>query len=355
MENKFHKNFQFQGTTFANEKELLSFSLTISLDVHIFLKEWFNNKPFVQVHTSGSTGTPKNIQLLKSHMVNSALATGHFFNLYENSKVLLCMPVNFIAGKMMIVRALILGWHLDFVEPSSTPLISIHQQYDFSAMVPLQVHNSLHQLHTIKKLLIGGGAVSKDLSDKLQNIDNEVFVSYGMTETITHIAIKKLNNFKNNLSTNEQSYFKVLPSISIATDKRGCLIVDAPNIASEKVVTNDLVELVSETEFKWLGRYDSVINSGGIKLIPEQIEEKLAVIISNRFFVAGLNDAVLGEKLVLIIEGTSTTEIFDKIKNLSTLLKYEQPKEIFFLKEFITTPTQKINRPETIKLLKNIY
>ncbi|SFS70591.1 AMP-binding protein [Lutibacter maritimus] len=354
IENNFHKDFRLQGKSFNSVDELLLFSKTISMDVAQFLENWFNESTIIEVKTSGSTGTPKVIQLQKKHMINSAKATGEFFNLFENTTALLCMSVNFIAGKMMLVRALTLGWQLDIIEPTSSPLNIINKEYDFSAMVPLQVSNSLKNIHKIKKLIVGGGVVSNDLLLKIQPLKTEIFATYGMTETVTHIAIKKLNNLNVILGEVDKSSYKTLPNIILSTDDRGCLIIDAPKICDEKILTNDLVELISETEFKWLGRYDSIINSGGIKLIPEQIEEKLSKIIHERFFITGISDAVLGEKLVLIIEGASNLNLTKKVKQLSSLSKFEKPKEIYFISKFIETPTQKINRKETLKLLKNI-
>ena len=378
IENNFHKDFRLQGKAFNSVNELLLFSKTISFEVAQFLENWFNEKFFIEVKTSGSTGTPKIIQLQKMHMINSAKATGEFFNLFENTTALLCMSVTFIAGKMMLVRALTLGWQLDIIEPTSSPLNNISKDYDFSAMVPLQVSNSLKNIHKIKKLIVGGGVVSNDLLLKIQSLKTEIFATYGMTETVTHIAIKKLNNFQNfnsfgvekskNMIPSQAendvkschaehvsvSHYITLPNIKISTDSRGCLVIDAPKICDKKVITNDLVELISETEFKWLGRYDSIINSGGIKLIPEQIEEKLSKIISERFFITGILDAFLGEKLVLIIEGASNLNLAKKVKQLSSLSKFEKPKEIYFISKFIETPTQKVNRKETLKLLKSI-
>ncbi|MBI9041729.1 MAG: AMP-binding protein [Lutibacter sp.] len=326
------------------------------MDVAQFLENWFNESTIIEVKTSGSTGTPKLIQLQKKHMINSAKATGEFFNLFENTTALLCISVNFIAGKMMLVRAITLGWQIDVMEPSSGPLKHIEKEYDFSAMVPLQVTNSLQNIHKIKKLIVGGGVVSNDLLLKIQQLKTKLFATYGMTETVTHIAIKKLNNFDSVISSAvEKSHYKTLPNIKISTDARGCLIIDAPKICDEKIVTNDLVELLSESEFNWLGRFDTVINSGGIKLIPEQIEEKLSEVIKQRFFVAGIPDAILGEKLILVVEGIENDNLFENIKNMEFFSKYEMPKELFFVNSFLETDTQKINRKETLKLLKNIY
>lgn len=358
---QFHSAFKLQGKSFKNSEELIAFSKQISLEVHSFLICWFNEKDFIEVKTSGSTGKPKTIQLQKKYMVNSAIATGKYFELSEKTTALLCMSVNYIAGKMMLVRALILGWHLDYVEASSNPLKNLEKQYDFTAMVPFQLHNSVEEIQKVKKIIVGGGSISKELLSKIQPLETEIFATYGMTETITHIAVKRLNNFslcKQNTRHADlvsASHYVTLPNISISLDNRSCLVIDAPTISDEKIVTNDLVELVSKTEFKWLGRFDTVVNSGGMKLIPEQIEEKLVELFENSFFVAGIPDAVLGEKLILVVEKgkkkIDKTDLFKKMKLLQSLLKYEIPKEIYILNRFVETETKKINRKKTLEIL----
>ncbi|TDQ27691.1 AMP-binding protein [Tenacibaculum caenipelagi] len=369
----FHKNFQLNGVSFTSEEELLSFSKTTSSSVFSFLSDWFNADDFVVVQTSGSTGKPKPIPLKKKHMVNSAKATGAFFDLKENTKALLCLSTDYIAGKMMLVRALTLGWRLDIVEAVSNPLEGTDKEvYDFSAMVPLQLQNSLEDLHKVKKLIVGGGVVSNDLIDEIQNLPTQVFATYGMTETITHIAVKKLNNYTSlrggmmkesvdkeitsqmKFVRNDECY-KALPNIQLSQDSRNCLVIDAPKVSTERIVTNDVVHLVSETEFEWLGRYDNVINSGGVKLHPEKIEEKLSKIITNRFFVIGIPDKGLGEKLVLIVEGVTSSAVEKslktEVKSLKKLSKYEIPKEIYFVDKFIETETKKIQRKKTLDLV----
>ena len=273
---KFHRNFKLNGRSFQSENEILLYSNEISLPVFSFLECWFDASEHLSVNTSGSTGKPTTIKLNKKFMVNSALATGFYFDLHQHTKALLCLSPNFVAGKMMLVRAMVLGWQLDIVEPDTHPLDKTKSTYDFCAMVPLQLSNSLSKLDQIKKLIVGGAAVSNELMEKLQDISTSVYATYGMTETITHIAIKQMNHFQNvTLSAVERLCFKTLPNIKITTDTRSCLVIEAPKIADKPIVTNDLVELISDNEFKWLGRYDSIINSGGIKLIPEQIEKKL--------------------------------------------------------------------------------
>jgi len=352
----FHKSFKLNGKSFLSEDELIDFSKTISNSVVTFLTDWFNTNDFVIVKTSGSTGKPKPIALKKEFMKNSALATGKFFSLKENTTALLCLSTDYIAGKMMLVRALILGWQLDVVRTDSTPLKGIKKQYDFSAMVPLQLRNSLNDVHKVDKLIIGGGVVSNDLISAIQNISTKVFATYGMTETITHIAVKRLNNFTPLLGeTTKQSCYETLPNVKITVDVRNCLLIEAPKVSSEKISTNDVVSMISENEFDWLGRYDNVINSGGIKLHPEKIEEKLSKILTSRFFVIGVPDAILGEKLILIIEnvlsGETQEHFLTRIKEESSLTKFEIPKNIYFLPQFIETETKKIQRKNTLNLI----
>lgn len=346
--NNFNKNFKLNGNYFTSEEELIAYSKTISPSILSFLEAWFNKEITIKVQTSGSTGKPKIIKLKKEYMINSAKATGVFFNLPENTTALLCLSVGYIAGKMMLVRAMTLGWQLDVVDVSSNPLFSMDKEYDFCAMVPMQVKQSLSELYKVKKLIVGGGVVHNNLLRKLQSVPTKIYATYGMTETITHVAVKKLNDF-NSADHVSISNFKALPKIKISTDTRGCLIIDAPSITDHQIITNDSVEIVSCTEFRWLGRVDNVINSGGVKLIPEQIEEKLIKIIEQRFFVAGTPDELLGEKLILIVESDKSAEsLKNQILNSIFLETFERPREIYTVEKFIETDTKKINRRATL-------
>jgi O-succinylbenzoic acid--CoA ligase len=343
-----HKDFKLNNRSFLNSDELIIYAEEVSVSLHTFLTSWFSKDDFIVVKTSGSTGKPKNISLKKAYMKNSALATGAFFNANEKTKALCCLPVEYIAGKMMVVRAMVLGWHLDVAEPSSNPLEHNNQHYDFSAMVPLQLNNSLEKIEQIDQLIVGGGVVSYPLEASIQNLSTQMYATYGMTETITHIAVKSLNeSCLPELVSG--AYYQTLPNVSISTDARNCLVIHAPKVSDEVVVTNDIVNIISETEFEWKGRYDNVINSGGVKLHPEEIEKKLSPYISSRFFVAGLPDEQLGEKLVLIIEG----EMSDfSIADAMSLTRFETPKAIFFIEKFSETPTGKVQRSKTVKLIR---
>lgn len=327
------------------------------VDMGAFLLDWISKGPTLEVGTSGSTGTPKTIVLKKAHMVQSAMATGQYFNLEPGDAALLCLPCSGIAGKMMLVRAMVLGLELDYVQPSSEPLTNLNKTYEFSAMVPLQAEKSLGQLCQINKLLIGGAPVTFDLRQKLKLVSSDIFETYGMTETITHIAVKKIANEHVKSSVTQpndqaaETYFEILPNITVTLDDRSCLVIHAPSISDQKVITNDRVELIDASKFRWLGRYDSIINSGGVKLFPEQIEEKLSQIIASRFFVAGAPDNKLGEKLILLVEGKepSKPDLSTKIRALEGLGKYEKPKEIHFIESFAETVSGKIDRNKTLQ------
>jgi len=352
-----HKEFRLNGSSFSDSEELIQCSKSISLPLHTFLKAWFSEDDFVLVKTSGSTGKPKDIQLRKAYMKNSAMATGEFFNIKEKTTALCCLPIDYIAGKMMVVRAMILGWHMDVVEPSSNPLIDVSKSYDFSAMVPIQLRNSLDKMHLIDQLIVGGGVVSSELEEMTQDVTTRIYATYGMTETITHIAVKPLNVTSSLPSRQtgevERSHYKTLPNVFISIDDRNCLIINAPKVADEEIVTNDVVELISSNEFQWKGRYDNVINSGGVKLHPEEIEKKLSRHIDQRFFTIGIPDEELGEKLVLVVEGEKSFVILNLFQNPNfddSLTKYEIPKEIFFVKELLETETKKIQRFNTLQL-----
>lgn len=301
-----------------------------------FFLDWFDKKEYIEMTTSGTTGLPKLVRLEKQAMIQSALATGDFFGLQPGDRALLCLPTQFIAGKMMLVRSLILGLDIDVVSPSTEPFAYNSKQYDFAAMVPLQVQNSINKLSNVKKLIIGGAKIDSALEAQLLPLNMEIYETYGMTETITHIAAKKVG----------QRAFSILPNVRIETDDRGCLVIFVSSISDEPIVTNDLVELVNEKQFVFLGRIDNVINSGGVKLIPEQIEAKLVDKIKNRFFVTGVPDSTLGEKLILVIEGEKqdfAPDFFD------ILGKFEKPKEIVFVPKFKENENGKLLRKPSLQ------
>lgn len=339
--NTVHPNFKWNGISLDREKLLLAAHDLIKEGDDFeritgeFLLEWFNKKTFITATSSGTTGSPKKINLDKQAMVNSALATAEFFDLKAGNRVLNCLSTNYIAGKMMLIRSMILGFEMDFVTPTSNPLKGNRHFYDFVAMVPLQVQNSISELDNVKKLIIGGAKISETLLNQLLELPTLIYETYGMTETVTHIAVKKI----------EEKSFSVLPNVKIATDERSCLVLTAPRISDTNIVTNDVVKLLSETQFLLMGRIDNVINSGGVKLFPEQIEAKISNKIKERFFVIGIPDEKLGERVLLVIEGKPA--IFDD-SVFDALDIYEKPKTIRFVTKFIETESGKVKRKETI-------
>jgi len=316
-----------------------------------FVKTWLDDKNYVEVKTSGSTGTPKIIQLDKQRMIASAKATGDFFGLKPNDKALLCLPCDYIAGKMMVVRAMVLGLNLYSVEPTGNPLKSVENEgFQFGAMIPLQVLNSLkshrRQFEHIDKIIIGGGVVDNSLLDKLRTVRNQCFATYGMTETITHVAVKTLNG------SQKSPIYQALKNVKFSQDNRNCLIIDAPYLNDSQIITNDIVKLHSKSSFEWLGRFDNVINTGGIKVNPEQIEQKIEPFIDNDFFIAAANDKKLGSKVILIIENEGKIDFNLLKKQFHTVLsKFEMPKQIYILPKFERTETGKIQRKRTLELI----
>lgn len=353
--NKVHNRFKYNGFHFNHEdlKEV-AYSLIkegepYEKTIGSFLTDWLNDKDHLFVKTSGSTGQPKTIKLKKQAMVNSAIATGDFFYLQPGNTALHCLPSHYIAGKMMFVRAMILGLEIDCVQPSSHPIFDYEKHYDFCAMVPLQLERTINYVYNISTIIVGGSKVEESLLDKIKDCKSKFYETYGMTETVTHVAVKALQS----QTIKEDTYFKALPNVSFITDKRNCLVINAPKLVKDILVTNDVVDLESKTAFKWLGRYDNVINSGGVKLFPEQIEAKLQAILKQRFFVASLPDKTLGEQLILVVENSSESiETLSKvIKDLKSLSKFEIPKQIFTMEKFTETETGKIQRKKTIEAL----
>ncbi|HTJ53107.1 MAG TPA: AMP-binding protein [Cyclobacteriaceae bacterium] len=323
-----------------------------------FIRDWLSSVDTFSISTSGSTGTPKSITITREQMKASAQMTIKALDLRESDTALVCLNTQFIAGRMMLVRSFVNNMKIVALEPSTDPLMNLDPatKIDFAAFVPLQLHTmiespSLAKINTLKSILVGGGSVSQSLESVIKNkVTAPSYQTYGMTETISHIALQLLN------TPAQSSSFITLPGIKIYQDDRQCLELEAPYL-TEKLITNDIVEIITPTTFKWLGRWDNVINSGGIKIIPETLEADISSIlkefdINNHFVVLGLPDEILGSKLILAFEGLLT---LPKDKILSSLKqrlpKYLAPKEIITIPEFSYTSTGKISRNETLKLL----
>ncbi|SIQ16949.1 O-succinylbenzoic acid--CoA ligase [Chryseobacterium sp. RU37D] len=336
----------------------LSFEKEFEQKIKIFLEEWFSDSDTVKVQTSGSTGVPKVFDIEKKKMVNSAEMTCNFLNLKEGNTALICLPVEYISGKMMIVRSIVRKLKLMVADPSVKPIEGLDHEIDFCAMTPLQVENSLDKLHLIKNLIIGGAAVSENLKTKIldklttinQQLPTKAFETYGMSETLSHIALKQIAPWLEN-------YFTVFENIAISTDERGCLKVFAPDLNNKVLQTNDLVEIkpsdspqIGNRQFRFLGRIDNVINSGGAKIFPEELESLVKKEISNEVVFLGKNDENFGQKLIIVIEGEESQELIDKISIIPFEKSFHKPKEIIFTNKIPRTPNGKVNRIE----LKNI-
>ena len=308
-----------------------------------FLMDWIRPNEIITLKTSGSTGNPKLIHYHKQAMVNSALATGDHFGVAIGDKALHCLNADFIAGKMMLVRAMILGLEIDLVPPQGNVLQANDKVYDFAAMVPLQVEQAFEDLDKVKTLLIGGAPSSVQLKEKLKQKSTHCYETYGMTETVTHIASRKING--------NSPLFSPLPGVKLSTDERGCMVIDVPYLTQEKVITNDLVSLKENQHFLLKGRIDNVINSGGIKVIPEEVEAKMAPYIAQPFFIGSKEDSALGQNVLLFIEGETPAKLLAQLSTIESLSKYELPKEIHTVSTFKRTPNGKLMRQQTISSL----
>lgn len=314
-----------------------------------FILDWVSDAEHLHVMTSGSTGTPKRIRLQKEHMVNSARATGAYFDLQPGEKALHCLPSRYIAGKMMLVRALVLGLELHYTDPSNTPLLDVPgQKFAFAAMVPSQVMHSLGEIHRVDDLIIGGAPVGQSLRNALQNASVRAFETFGMTETITHIALRRINPKDGVIQP-----FQTLPGVKVSSDQRNCLRIEAPGILDSSLTTNDLVDIHSDTSFTWKGRVDNVINSGGVKISPEEVEAVLAPYIEQDFFIGGAPHPELGEEVILITSGEEPEWTLPSLLEKSNgLQKYHRPRRHLHMKEFRYTPNGKLDRRATLSKLK---
>lgn len=332
--------------------EILSGSVsgTTSFETSLisFIREWQSGVQEFKLFTSGSTGAPKEIKLTREQLKQSARRTISALGLQERVPAFVCLDTKNIAGKMMVVRAIEANMEIVAVEPSSNPFQTLSLDFigGFTALVPLQFQEiikhpaSLQKLNTMKNVIIGGAAVNSLLRKESANLKCAVYATYGMTETVSHIALQRLNG------PQASDYFTTLVGIKINTDKRGCLVIQVPEFP-EPIVTNDIVELISANQFRWLGRYDNVINSGGFKISPEKIEREVERLLPDQaFFVTSILDERLGEKLVLIVEGSQPNIDISALQ----LHPYEIPKDVILLPEFTRTETGKINRSKT-KLL----
>ncbi len=327
-------------------------SLKVNLSLEEFLAEWHNDSPTVLVHTSGSTGKPKPMLVEKRRMAASARITCQFLGLQEGDTALLCMPLDYIAGKMMVVRALTCGLKLIVEEPSGLPLLRPHltspnlgEKIDFAAMVPLQVWNLLRQaperLRQIRHLIIGGGAINDELATALKDLPNHIWSTYGMTETLSHIALRRLNG------PDRSDWYTPFEGVEVSLNAENCLVINAPVVHDGLLVTNDIAEL-STQRFRILGRKDNVICSGGVKIQIEEVERLLHPHLHEPYIITKAPDTRLGEQVVLLTESYDIPAVRHCCEEV--LPKYWQPRRYLHVDRLPLTETGKPARAEAERL-----
>ena len=328
-----------------------------------FLSEWNNDSDRVLVHTSGSTGKPKPMRVEKKRMLNSARITCDFLGLKPGDSALLCMSLDYIAGKMVVVRSIERHLHLISVPPSGHPLKDVDEEITFAAMVPMQVYNTLQvpeereRLSRIRHLIIGGGAIDAALEQELQSLPGDIAIwsTYGMTETLSHIALRRINGDE------ASEWYQPFNSVHISQTEEGCLVIDAPQVCAETLVTNDIVEIepyiynkVEKLRFRIKGRKDNVICSGGIKIQIEEVETLLKPHLEKPFMLAKKKDGKFGEIAVLLsededikrVEATVRRLLSDESEKSSDHKKYKYwiPKEFRYVEHLPLTETGKPKR-----------
>ena len=330
------KHAQIWVTSLEKEKQALG----------KFIIDWFSDNEHIALHTSGSTGKPKEIQLPKTAMYSSAVRTAAFFKLSKGDSALLCLPIRYIAGKMMLVRALVLGLDLDIIPPKTK--LQIEKNYTFTALIPTQANASFDLLGKFKTVLIGGAPIADELRKRIGKTHSHCIETYGMTETLTHVATRTLKD--------ADKPFKAMPGIGLSMDENDCLVLEVPYIPLSPIVTHDIVSIVGDDTFKLLGRRDWVINSGGMKIFPKALEEILAPYMKFPFFFTGMPDAELGEKLVLLTEAPASkkTTIMAIAQQYLGTNKYHIPKAVVCIPAFKYTSTGKLDRIASQKVAMDI-
>lgn len=328
-----------------------------------FCRAWLDGQDVFTLHTSGSTGTPKPITLTRAQMRASAHLTGQTLGLLPGDTALVCLNVRYVAGVMMLVRGLELNLPMTVIEPEANPLINLTPAADsfaFTALVPLQLQTILSTgnesqlaiLNGMKAILVGGAATSPALEQALQVITAPVYATYGMTETVSHIALRRLNG------PDTTPFFTALAGVDLGVDDRNCLHITSAATNFERIQTNDVVDLPDPMHFRLRGRADRVINSGGVKIQPEQVEQLIQELLDQagqnpvpRLFVAGLPDEKLGQRVVVVSERVSLTDaqwVVTQAVIREKLGTYAVPKEWITVPQFAETPTGKIDQRATL-------
>lgn len=314
-----------------------------------FVSDWQSDSPTLLVHTSGSTGKPKPMLVEKRRMEASARITCGFLGLRAGDTALLCMPLDFIAGKMVVVRSLVWGLQLVAVEPSGHPLKGLTESPTFAAMVPMQVYNSLkveeerRLLRDIKHLIIGGGAINRDMAEALRGFPNAVWSTYGMTETLSHIALRRLSGAE------ASEWYEPFDGVGVTTNADGCLVIDAPAVCAHPLVTNDIAEIAPDgRRFRIRGRRDNVVCSGGLKLQIEEMEARLQPHLNVPYMISKRPDDKFGEAVVLLAVTDDMESVCEVCRK--HMPRYEQPRYFLAVSELPMTPTGKPARAEAMKL-----
>lgn len=315
---------------------------------HLVLRLTIARVSSIGASTSGTTGRPKQISIPRRDLVNSARLTADTFGLREGDRALLCLPCAYIAGKMMFVRAMALGLDLHVIDPRGSILdnLKTKDRFRFAPMVPLQLHRAIQEDRArveaqFDTILLGGGPVSAALEEDLQGLETAVYQGYGSTETVTHAAVRRING------PDRSALYHAIGQVSFGTDGRGCLVVRTPHLAKKEHVTNDLVELVDDLRFRWLGRIDNVILSGGKKIYPEQLEAKTAGVIPYPHFFMPYPDDRLGEAVGLVLETErSAPAVMEEVLTalFSVLSVHELPRRVTALRNFQRTGSGKVVR-----------
>lgn len=349
--NRKQQTISIEGVIYsAKDFEMIHFFEKDSFrnDLFQFLHDWFSDSTVLTVQTSGSTGTPKEIQINKERMMQSARLTCSFLGLQKGDNALLCMDLKYIGAKMVVVRSLIAGLNLYITPPCGNPLKNDSKEYNFAAMVPLQVFNSIQnpiekeRLSQIKHLIIGGGGVDPQIAKTIQRFPHQVYSTYGMTETLSHIALRKLSG------KDASDRYYPFESVSLSLSDEQTLVINAPLVNPEKIQTNDIAEIFEDGSFKIIGRKDNIINSGGIKIQIEEVEYLLKNYISGNFAVSSVPDSKFGEILVLAIEEDTN---INNSQIEATLPPYFIPKKVLKINAIPLTENGKINRPRLKELL----
>lgn len=325
--------------------DIVYHDLNRMLEVKEFIQQWDDSLNYVEVNTSGSTGKPRTLQLSKSLLAKSAERTITHFNLSPGTKAGLCLSLSSIAGKMMVVRSLLANMELHVLPVNKNPLKDLEMALDFNALVPVQAMNYLDQAQPLSQqgvVLIGGAPLNERQFQRISQYFSQAYQTYGMTETASHVAVRKIShNFK--------EPYQALEGVTLSV-KEDCLVIHCKEFENGFIQTNDCVQLVGEEAFHLLGRRDFVINSGGIKIHPESVEDRLSTLLNEPCLAMPIPDEVWGESVGIVLLKTGKIPTLAELKKLYT--SNEMPRKFALVDKMITTKTGKIDRPKMHQTLK---